>query len=314
MLLKDIFIVKNGLSSGSITLSEHLDDTFNVAYIRPTSSWKNLIVGYANSEEVKENYIYEEDTLVVSTNGDGSHSYAYVIPYKCIPNSDMVALIPKNQMSLQEKIYYAMCITKNRYKFSYGRKPKGKKLDNIILPDKSPDWITKVSIDSSQYNFEGSLKKKLSNPVLCQITEIFDIVYGNKFDLNKMTIIDSKEENAVAFVSRTARNLGVLNFVEEIPKIKPYPIGCITVALGGSILSSFAQLKPFYTGQNIAILIPKRKMTTSELIFYCMCIEKNKFRYTAFGREANRTLKTLLIPKEKPNWVNQNNLSKQFDL
>ncbi len=37
-------------------------------------------------------------------------------------------------MTLREKLFYAMCISRNRFKFSYGRKPKGEKLERIMLP------------------------------------------------------------------------------------------------------------------------------------------------------------------------------------
>ena len=44
----------------------------------------------------------------------------------------------------EEKLFYAQCITANRYLFSYGRKPKGKKLKSIKIPDLSHDDIKKV--------------------------------------------------------------------------------------------------------------------------------------------------------------------------
>lgn len=31
-----------------------------------------------------------------------------------------------------------MCITNNRKRFSYGRKPKGKRLKNIMIPEYTP--------------------------------------------------------------------------------------------------------------------------------------------------------------------------------
>ena len=45
-------------------------------------------------------------------------------------------------------------------------------------------------------------------------------------------------------------------------------------------------------------------MSDQEKLFYCSCIEANKFRFN-YGRQANRTLKDLLIPSrsEVPNWV-----------
>jgi hypothetical protein len=57
--------------------------------------------------------------------------YSYVSSFEFVPNS---VLIPKEKMSLAEKLYYALCVTANRRKFSYGRKPKGDRLKAILLP------------------------------------------------------------------------------------------------------------------------------------------------------------------------------------
>ena len=83
---------------------------------------------------VPQEKVFPKETLYVSTNGQGSHTYSYVSTTEFVPNSDVSVLIPKRSMTLREKLFYAMCITKNRYKFSYGRKPKGEKLENIMLP------------------------------------------------------------------------------------------------------------------------------------------------------------------------------------
>jgi hypothetical protein len=44
-------------------------------------------------------------------------------------------------MTLQEKLYYSICITANRFKFSYGRKPKGDRLKDISIPSTPPDFV-----------------------------------------------------------------------------------------------------------------------------------------------------------------------------
>ena len=133
------------------------------------------------------------------------------------------------------------------------------------------------------------------------LEEIFDIQYGNKFDLNKMTF----DNPSVNFVGRSAKNNGVTSFVDEKETVKPFNNGLITVALGGSILASFVQVKKFYTGQNIVVLSAKKEMSINQKLYYCMAIRNNEFRFSAFGREANRTLKNLLVPSvdEIPEWV-----------
>jgi hypothetical protein len=139
---------------------------------------------------------------------------------------------------------------------------------------------------------------------LIELNHLFDIVHGNKLDLNKMTQV-AADEDAVAFVGRSGTRNGVVANVKPIVDIEAHKAGYITVALGGAALSSFVQPRPFYTAQNIDVLKPKKEMSLDEKLYYCLCIEANSFRYSTFGREANRTLHRLLVPslESVPNWV-----------
>lgn len=136
------------------------------------------------------------------------------------------------------------------------------------------------------------------------LNELFEVVYGNQFDLNKMTVAHA-ETRRVAFVGRSDQNNGVAEFVEPIPEVAPFPAGEITVALGGSILASFVQMQEFYTAQNVKVLTPRSTLSFNEKVYYCMCVRHNRSLYSAFGREANRTLGDLLVPapSEIPQWV-----------
>lgn len=143
------------------------------------------------------------------------------------------------------------------------------------------------------------------------LNEMFDVEYGNKFDLNKMVLLP-KSNGGINFVNRSSQNCGVSAAIAPVKGIAPYEAGTITVSLGGSkLLSSFVQPDRFYTGQNVAVLSPKSHMTFAEKLYVCLCIRHNRFRYTAFGREANRTLRTLPIPdkSEFPDWLADLDLS-----
>ena len=139
---------------------------------------------------------------------------------------------------------------------------------------------------------------------LVPLCDLFDIERGSKFDLNKMEKADHAED-AVVFIDRSRERNGVSEFVEIKDGTTPYESGLITVALGGSALSSFVQSSPFYTGQNIDVLRPRYPMSLDTKLYYCLCIEANQFRYSTYGREANRTLKTLAVPalNTVPDWV-----------
>ena len=136
---------------------------------------------------------------------------------------------------------------------------------------------------------------------LTELNKIFDVKYGKKFDANKM---EFSERGDINFISRDSKNNGCVGTVVSYKEIKPFDEGLITVSLGGSfLLSSFVQPKKFYTAQNVAVLIPKKPMDLNMKIFYCKCISMNRSKYSAFGREANKTLKYLEIPDTVPEWV-----------
>lgn len=141
--------------------------------------------------------------------------------------------------------------------------------------------------------------------MLTPLNELFEVTYGNKLDLNKLQA-SRLEDGGVNFVGRSSQNLGVSGVVTIIDGLEPYAEGLITVALGGSkLLSSFVQDAPFYTAQNVAVLRPLEEMTFQQKLYVCLAIRRNRFRYSAFGREANRTLRTLEIPALKaiPSWI-----------
>lgn len=144
--LESLFETYNGIvSTGLKRTTERINDNY-VPYIRPSSTQVSSSVAYVDKTTIAAKFIFPKDTLYVSTNGQGSHSFAYVSIEDFIPNSDVTVLIPKVEMSFYEKYYYSLAITKNRPLFSYGRKPKGKKLKKIMLPKTPPKWIYKKGI------------------------------------------------------------------------------------------------------------------------------------------------------------------------
>lgn len=138
------------------------------------------------------------------------------------------------------------------------------------------------------------------------VSALFEVEYGNKLDMNKMAPADPTA--GIAFVGRKGGfggHGGVSGYVEPIPDVPPNKPDLLTVALGGSrLLSTYVQQRPFYTAQNVAVLRPRdAAMPLVNRLFYAMCIRHNAFRYTAFGREANRTLGTIDLPSDVPLWA-----------
>ncbi|MDR1436512.1 MAG: restriction endonuclease subunit S [Candidatus Symbiothrix sp.] len=127
-----------------------------------------------------------------------------------------------------------------------------------------------------------------------RLDEIFDVRYGSQLDLNKCIICE--KPCGYNFVNRSEKNCGVSARILEEENKKPFPAGFITVAMGGSVLSSFVQQEPFYTGQNVKVLKPKKEMSDLIKLYYCYCIEQNRFRFSTFGREANVSFESIIVP------------------
>lgn len=134
---------------------------------------------------------------------------------------------------------------------------------------------------------------------LIQIHKLFDIKYGNSLELINLEQCEKSHPNSTNFVSRTEKNNGISAFVLKVETIEPNPANTITVAVSGSVLATFLQPEPYYTGFHVLVLSPQKEMRIDELLFYTMCIRKNKYKYN-YGRQANKTLKDILIPQFIP--------------
>jgi hypothetical protein len=85
------------------------------------------------------------------------------------------------------------------------------------------------------------------------VNDIFEVKYGVNLELNSLEL----DPNGINFVSRTSKNNGVSAKVKRISGIEPIPAGTISVAAGGSVMESFLQPNPYYSGRDLYYLLPE---------------------------------------------------------
>ena len=134
---------------------------------------------------------------------------------------------------------------------------------------------------------------------LVKLSNLFEAKYGVNLELFSLEENSKRNNEFIPFVSRTENNNGVSAFVRIDPDLKAMPKNTLTVAVSGSVLSTFLQPYAYYSGRDLYYLIPKKEMTERELIYYAICIKKNKYKYS-YGRQANKTRRELLIPLNVP--------------
>lgn len=197
------------------------------------------------------------------------------------------------------------CSISHLYSWGDSISRKSIRKDYIYLPsvdEKTPDWeymdkyisglemaVQKRIDDYQKISFEKSNKIDVSNWGDFHIYDIFYIDMGTKLDKIKM---DTSEEE-VAFVGRSNANNGVTQKCKLIKGLKPYKAGNLSLALGGAYLGScFVQEEPFYTSQNVIVLIPKEDITFETKQFIATAIFKeSQNNYKAFIKELNSHVK-----------------------
>lgn len=144
---------------------------------------------------------------------------------------------------------------------------------------------------------------------MVKIEDLFEVKYGVNLELNAL----AQSEDGINFVSRTTKNNGVSARVKLIRGVKPIPSGTISVAASGSVMESFLQPEPYYSGRDLYYLKEKQFLSDAQKLYYCACLRANKYRYS-YGRQANRTLKDILVPSpdKLPKWIYSTNIHK-FD-
>lgn len=136
---------------------------------------------------------------------------------------------------------------------------------------------------------------------LVELKNVFEVRYGVNLALNKLSVSD----HGIPFVSRTSKNNGVSARVEIVDGLAPNPRHTLSVATGGSVLATFYQPEPYYSGRDLYSLLPREEMSMKEMLIYSKLINSNAYKYN-YGRQANKTLNELLIPdrNEVKGWLN----------
>ena len=285
-----------------------------------------------------DSLITKGNCIVFICNGQGSVGFANYMDVDFIGTTDIVA--GYNEY-LNEYIgnFLATIYSQERPKYSFGRKwkthlrdtevklPVQRNAAGSLIIDASCKWSDEGYVPDWQFmeNYMKSLhykplttkNKKVQTPDLniknwkfVYLKDICDISMGNKMDASAMTT-ENPEYN---FVGRSSDDNGVAMKVDAVydnnfELIEPYPAGCITVALGGSLGSTYLQNEPFYTSQNVSVLQFPDDVSDYAKLFLCTLIHNESlYKYFPFGRELNTHIRTdfgFTIPVDSegnPDW------------
>ncbi len=247
-----------------------------------------------------EDKIFPRNALCVTNNGAPGYVYYQDREFTCSHDVNPLYL-KKGEFNRYIAMFVATVIEQDRYRWQYGRKwrPSRMKNSKIKLPqDKNgnPDWEYMEQYIRNLHSTVIKTKVKPGSLKLCEhdwgtfkLKDLFDPVYGVNLELSNLKKVNQDDPDSVAFVSRIEGNNGVSACVKRIKEIKPQPANILTVAAGGSVLSTYLQSQEFYSGRDLYLLYEKTPMSKYVKLFIKTVIEANKYRYN-YGRQANKTL------------------------
>lgn len=321
----DIFEIKKGFYNKK---PEHSVEG-NIPFLGATEK-NNGVTEYYSLEDIQnasktgndknspiEEKIFPAHALCITNNGSVGFAFYQSSEFTCSHDVNSLYILD-GEFNEYTALFVASVISKDRYRWAYGRKwrPDRMKNSSILLPatsDSKPDWrYMENYIKTLRYKhiITQSSKKIVPSKTASKnflLSDIFDVKPGVNLELNNCEETTQDDKDSINFVSRSRDNNGVTAYIKRIPNCEPQNAGIITVAGGGSsVLSTFVQTEPFYSGRDLFLLIPKEKISIYAKLYLCTIITANKYKYS-YGRQANKTLKKLklVLPvtsDEKPDY------------
>ena len=273
----------------------------NYPYVT-TQATNNGVAGYYNC------YTEEGNILVADSAVAGYVSYQ---PYNFSASDHVEKIMPKFPFNKYVAMFLVTILNLENYRYSYGRKFNQDNIRNTVmkLPAKQtsngsyiPDWQFMEDYIKSLHHKPittkvetGNVKElNIDNWEEFKVSDLFNVKYGINMELNTCIETTSDDPEGIAFVARTAENNGVSAYVKRIAGKEPQPAETITVAGGGSVLSTFVQKRPFYSGRDLYLLIAKEDINLKVKMFIGTVLFANQYRYS-YGRQANKTLPDLIL-------------------
>ncbi|MFK5246778.1 restriction endonuclease subunit S [Glaesserella parasuis] len=319
----DLFQIENCKCSKVSVLKEG-----NVPYIGAT----NRNNGVLSFVENKSSFITKGNCIVFICDGEGSIGYSIYKKEDFIGTTTIK--VGRNEYLnkyIGQFIVTCSNMMRGKYNFGYKRNEANLKREIIMLPentDGDPDWqfmedfikqkeekqVTKLK----NYYADKALELMISTGNL-RNTEWREFSFSQVFaeiQRGKRLIKSNQQDGTTPYVSSTATNNGVDNFIDNSTNVRIFE-NCLTLANSGSVGSTFFHYYTFVASDHVTAL-RLEKPNKYIYLFLSGIIKRLEEKYS-FNREINdkriQREKILLPVNEEglPDWQFMENFMKQIE-
>lgn len=269
----------------------------------PLISSKGTHQGIYGYFDIKPEYKH-----AISVPSTGTVCCAFYQGENCCIDDNCLVMVPKRELSIQEMIYFALLVRKEKYKYMYGRQVTPDRLGNTEIPD-VPKWVNEKVIASFD-NFDEAI---FQNKINLNAREWKEFTYDTLFTVKKGKRVIVKKIKAKQgkynFVSAIKNNNGVFCKTNLEPNQSANVI-TINYDGNGGVAETFYQDKPFWALDSVNVLYPRYpdfKLNPFIALFLVTLIRKERYRFN-YGRKWNKERmekSTILLPvddKGNPDW------------
>lgn len=239
---------------------------------------------------------------VLSVALGGSVLATFLQPTPCYEGRDVETLVARGSMTPQEKLWYAIAIRANKYKYNYGRQAN-KELKHIHIPA-PPAWVNTIPIP----DYSHLKNAKSEEEVELKDWKNFDIHELFKISRQQGPSVEWVEENPgeIPFVSATKFNNGISGHCIETKEYQKVKGGCLTIQANGTDIGTcFLQKEDFYITGDVVTATPRVQISNEGLIYCATLISNNIYKFN-YGRKFNgvRTHIKISLPTKTglPDW------------
>ncbi|HBM2968423.1 TPA: restriction endonuclease subunit S [Klebsiella michiganensis] len=220
--------------------------------------------------------------ITVALNGQGGAGVAFLQPFPFYSGFHIMVLTPKKPMTDQEKLWWVMCITANRFRFGFGRQAN-RTLKNLNLPEPkmTPDWVHTANPDA----YQGVRSPASGHPVgALTVSSWKTFTLQNLFTIRKGQRLTKANmlPGTIPYIGASDTSNGVTAHIGQDPIHRG---GTISVSYNGSVAEAFYQPVDYWATDDVNVLYPKGfTLTPSTALFICTIIRMEKYRFN-YGRK-----------------------------
>lgn len=305
MKIKDLFDYKYGVNLELMNCQEAISGDKNAVNFVARTSINNGVV--AKVKLIEGLIPQKAGTLSLAVSGSVLSCFVQKEDY--YSGRDLYVLTPKTNLTLEQKLFYAMCINKNAYRYSYGR-AANKTFPYIEIPEL--EVCEKIISD---FKIKNITSKNNSLIQSLDVNSWKEYKIHNLFDI-KAGIYHYPEEylkGNTPYVSASNTNNGIVQRIDISPD---FAGNCIVTGKVGC--TAFYQHEDFCATSDVNILIPKNFVLNKYIgLFLVTIINKSENYKWSYGRQcrvgdSKEIIIKLPTKNNQPDWDYMENYIKSL--